>query len=168
VSIDNYGAMAGLVSALVEKGRSRIAFIGRREGRYHFPEQRYAGFLETLLKKRLAFNSKLARLVPQCAEEAVLPEIIRERPDGIVAVNAPLGKIIEEGERQGWHPGKDYTLCSFDYVAPGAYPFPVIHPESITEEVGKQVAAALLRLIEAPEKKVQQYIVPRIQKGDDA
>ena len=168
VSIDNYGAMAGLVAALVEKGRSRIAFVGRREGRYHFPEQRYAGFLEALLKNRLAFHPGLVRLVPESGMEEAVSAIIQEKPDGLVAANVPLGKIIEAGERRGWRPGKDYTLCSFDTVAQGTYPFPVIHTESITEEVGKRVAAVLLRLIEAPEKQVQQYIIPRIQKGDDA
>jgi DNA-binding LacI/PurR family transcriptional regulator len=168
VSIDNTGAMAGLVSALAEQGRSRIAFIGRREGRYHFPEQRYAGFLETLLKNSLAFHPGLARLVPESAVEAALPGIIRERPDGLVAVNVPLGKIIEAGERQGWKAGGDFTLCNFDAVAPGTYPFPVIHTESVTGEIGKRTAAMLLRLIEGQENKTQEYVLPGIHKGDAA
>ncbi len=88
VSIDNYGGMANVVDALVKRGCKRIAFVARRVGRYHFQEQRYAGYLEGLLRNGLPLDKSLVGHVCENREAEFLQGLFAagKKPDAVVGM----------------------------------------------------------------------------------
>lgn len=163
VSVDNYGGTAALIKALAAKGCRRIAFLTRRESRYYFPEQRYAGFLEALLAAGLPLYKELVRLAPRGTEEAACREIMEAGPDAVVVMNLAFGPLIQAGEVLGKKAGLDFQVASFDYVPEGTYPFPIISLESVTEQAGQEAARVLRELLREPGKLVQKYITPTVK-----
>lgn len=162
VSIDNPGGVAALVRALAGRGCRRIAFLARRESRYHFPEQRYAGFLEALLIEGLPLNRELARLVSRDTEETACRDIMKLRPDAVVMVNVGFGPLVRAAEAEGLKAGRDFQAANFDYVPEGAHPFPILCLSSVTERIGQEAARALRDLVRDPDKLIQKYITPKV------
>lgn len=57
VIVDNYAAICELVQALVDKGLKKFGYIGGLDSTLD-SQERYAGFLDTLAKNRIAFDHK--------------------------------------------------------------------------------------------------------------
>jgi DNA-binding LacI/PurR family transcriptional regulator len=164
VSIDNYGALAALVDALCRRGCRRIAFVAHRMGRYHFQEQRYAGYLEGLLRNRLPFDKACVGHLYKDREGDFLNRLFEpaNKPDAVIACEFPLGRIIKAAKENGLEAGKDVTLANLDELPPNTYSFKVFAPRSITEEIGREGAKAFLRILDAPETLIQNFIIPDV------
>jgi DNA-binding LacI/PurR family transcriptional regulator len=162
VSVDNQSGVAALVDALVAQGRTRIAYASLRQGRYHFPEQRYAGYLEGLLRNRLAYNKEWAALTPSVGRDAFLKGLFKSgnTPDAVISADMPVGLIIKAAEDRGLIMGKDVMLACFDEVPPNTYAFPVLSLRTITAEIGREGAKTFFKLLQTPELILQQYIEP--------
>ena len=164
VCIDNYGAISTLVDFLYKQGCRRIAFVGSRVSRYHFQEQRYAGYLQGLLRNGLPFDPSL---VGHLYEEDVAPFLDRlfisgNRPDAVFVCEFPLGLIIKAAKINGLEPGRDVVLAYLDEVPPNTYSFKVVSPRSITEEVGREGAKAFMRILDAPNTLIRKFITPEV------
>jgi len=166
VSINNTGAVARLVETLHQKGRARIAYIGLRQGRFNFPEQRYAGYLEGLLRSGLALRPGFAALLPAGGERVFLDALfaLPEPPDAVIADLLPLGHVIEAAAARGLAAGRDVLLARIDEVPAHTYSFPVISLKKVTTDVGEAGARAFLRLLERPGQTLQEYIVPPVME----
>jgi GntR family transcriptional regulator, arabinose operon transcriptional repressor len=164
ISIDNYGAMAGLVDALYARGRRKIAYAGLRQSRFSFPEQRYAGYLEGLLRNNLPLNREQVGLLPETGEASFLKTLFigKDRPDALISAQVPLGLVIKALDGRGLTPGKDVLLAGTDEVMKNTYAFPVLTPRTITAEVGSRGAEVFQKLLKSPEFIIQEYITPEI------
>jgi len=162
ISIDNYGAMSAIVDALVLRKCTKIAYAGLHQTRYHFPEQRYAGYLEGLLKNGLSFRKEWCGLRNRQNTDDYLKVLFGGalKPDAVIASEYPIEKIIAAALSAGLKPGIDLYLASLDEVSPGTFPFKVIAQRGITYEIGKAAGDAFKRILEDPGHKIQQYIVP--------
>ena len=164
VSINNTGGAARLVEVLHQKGCRRIAFMGLRQGRFNFPEQRYAGYLEGLLRCGLPLRAARVGLLAPGGERAFLDALfsLPEPPDAIIADLLPLGLVIEAASGRGLAAGRDLLLARIDEVPANTYPFPVVSLKKITTAVGAAGARAFLRLLERPGAALQEYITPPV------
>lgn len=164
ISIDNRGGIAGLVDALCARGRRRIAYVGSRPGRYHFPEQRYSGYLEGLLRNGLPLDKSLVGLVPPGAEDEFLATLFQagNRPDAVIAAEISSGLVIKAVEACGLIMGRDVLLGQLDEVPANTYPFRVLSLRSIAGDIGREGAKVLLELIATPGMAVQKYIAPDV------
>ncbi|OGJ89668.1 MAG: hypothetical protein A2487_17040 [Candidatus Raymondbacteria bacterium RifOxyC12_full_50_8] len=165
VSIDNTGAVMALVDHLISEGRRNIAYVGIPESRYHFPELRYIGYLTSLLKHKLAYNKNWCAFKGRQELSVTLNGLFGngQCPDAIIAVSMPLGEIIRVAQKAGRKVGRNFSIATFDEVASGAYPFPVLSLRGIQREVGRESAAVLTRLFETQGKIVHKYITPEIK-----
>ncbi len=164
VCIDNYGAIAALVDDLYKRGCRRIAFAGTRQGRYHFQEQRYAGYLWGLLRNGLLFDQSIVGHVYEEDKALFLSQLFESgnRPDAVIACEFPLGIVISAAKEKGLEPGRDFVLANLDEVPENTYSFKVISPASITEKIGREGAKAFLRILDTPETLIRKFITPEI------
>lgn len=166
VSVDARMAAARLVKVLHERrGCRKFAWFGMTQSRFHFPERRYAGFLESLLECGLPFRRDWVSLETRIDDAAFLAGLFTgpERPDAILVAQKPLSSVLRQLEGLGIRPGKDIVLASFDEIAPGTYPFPVFCLARTTTETGRvagRYALSLKRGMEPPSP--QEYLVPEV------
>jgi DNA-binding LacI/PurR family transcriptional regulator len=167
VSIDNQGGIASLVDTLSSKGCKRIAYAGLRMGRYHFPEQRYAGYLHGLIRNGLPLFPGSESLCHPGNEEQFLRTIFKGSPfpDAIITAEIPMGNIIRVTESKRMQLGRDILVACNDFVKQDTYGFPMISLCSITNEVGREGARILSKIMTNPDKRIQQYILPGLAIG---
>ncbi|MCK4422504.1 MAG: substrate-binding domain-containing protein [Candidatus Omnitrophica bacterium] len=167
VSIDNQSAVINLVSALAKKGCNNIAYLGIRESRYHFPQERYLGFLEGLLKNQFELKKDLVHFIPEHSINLALNQIFNSKikPQGIILGSLQgIGQVITKIEKNDFKIGKDVFLACFDPVKENSYPFPVISLKSIAAEIGITGVQVYKEQIKNPQKLIQKYITPKIRK----
>lgn len=139
VSVDARGGATALVRTIHERlGCRRFAWFGKAESRFHFPERRYAGFLEGLLECGLPFRRDWVDLEAFPGDDAFWEAVFKgvERPEVIIVAERPMRPVLEQLERFGLKPGRDVVLASYDQVAPGTYPFPLFCLAKTTRETG--------------------------------
>jgi DNA-binding LacI/PurR family transcriptional regulator len=162
VSIDERGGIAAMVDALYRRGCRRIAYAGARPSRYYAPEQRYAGYLLGLLRNNLPFNQAWAGLFAPGAEKTFLDQVFSHelKPDAVIGANVVTVPFLQALRMYGLVPGKDFQVAIVDEVPADIFPFKITCQRSILGEVGRQGARAMLRMLEAPEERIQRYITP--------
>jgi DNA-binding LacI/PurR family transcriptional regulator len=170
VCIDNSGAVRSLVAELKRKGCGRIAYWGAQYSRYRFSEERYIGYLEGLNLQSLPFGKDLVLFGPENRESAGLPRLLeavrssgRETRTGFICEGRPVGSLLGLCGKAGLRPGEDFEFASFDPVAPGAYPFPVLCTASVTAEAGRIAAGMLVSAGTGPGLD-QRYLLPDIKE----
>jgi len=168
VSIDNQQAVINMVSVLAKKGCKNIAYLGVRESRYYFPQERYLGFLEGLLKNRLELKKDLVHFIPEHNINTALNQIfnLKTKPQGIILGNLQgIGRVAAKTEKNNLKIGKDFFLACFDPVDKNTYPFPVISLESIAGKIGTAGVEVYKEQIKNRQKLIQNYITPEIIEG---
>ena len=162
VCVDNRGGVRALIGRLTKAGHRRIGYLGYRQSRYHFPEQRYSGYLEGLLEYKLPYHSEWVRLISKNQEAEAIKSMFADAkvPTALVVENLALGSILSLLEKCGKIPGNGFDIAYIDAVPEGRYPFHVYSLQSTTRETGREAAKLLLKQLADPARLVQKYIVP--------
>ncbi len=167
VSIDNRSGVSALVTTLANRGCRRIAYLGLRQDRYNFPEQRYTGYLEGLLSNGLSMNKSHIGLVAHGMEASFINNLFQNapfRPEALIVGEIPLGIVIKELNTLGLVAGKDIYLANFDEIPPNTYSFKVLSLKSVTHDVGINGATLFRKIIKNGERlaQAQLYITPTV------
>jgi LacI family transcriptional regulator len=165
VLVDNEKGAYSAVQTLIQRGHSRISFIGWKEN-ITTMRQRYAGYLHALAEAGIPAEPHriihAERLSAPHTANLILPLLqSRERPTALFACNNQLGLgALSAIQQAGLRIPQDIALIIFDDLEV----FAVIKP-SITvvrqpaSEIGQEAMRLLIRQIEAPDDSPPQTVI---------
>lgn len=161
---DNVSGAQQATEYLIEKGHSRIAFLGGSNA--SSPRRdRLKGYQKALQAHNLPIHSALSIESPvsrQGGFEALLTLMDYDKPptaavcyNDVVAFGAMLGLQSRE-----LVPGNDFSIIGFDDVSDAALVRPALTTMSIKpQEIGKAAIDLLIKKIQSPETSEQRVIL---------
>ena len=171
---DNYAGARMAVAYLVEKGHTRIAFVGGKHGSSARME-RERGMKEALEEQHLAFDDALSVSSPvsrQGGYAAIRSVLDQEHPptaalcyNDVVAFGVMLGL-----QSRGLTPGQDFAIVGFDDIEDAALVRPALTTVAIKpREIGNMAISLLLERIQNPTKENHHRVLsPRLIVRDSA
>lgn len=153
IDVDGYGGSKVAVNHLIERGRSRIGFVGPGD-KYVYGIERRRGYTDALTAAELSVDDRWARLAEPTrkggyeAAAALLPEA----PDAIFAATDTMALgVFDALTERGLRVPEDIAVVGFD----GLPRSPVTEPRLTTvvqpvEDVGRAAVAALVGGAEPP------------------
>ena len=165
VGIDNELGARRAVSHLIEKGHSRIAFIGGPIDS-SARQDRMAGYISMLEKHDIVPDPALmvaSAVTRQGGFEAIQAVLeLEERPTAALCYN----DVVAFGTMLGLNkirkmPGEDFAVVGFDDVAEAALWSPALTTIAGTPHLmGEEAAKLLLARIVRPDRSTRQVILP--------
>jgi GntR family transcriptional regulator of arabinose operon len=168
VSIDVRATVCSIVKKLHERGHKKIGWFGLTQSRFHFPERRYAGYLEGLLETGMEFNRELITISPDIDDTIFLESLFSKshlKPDALILAQKPMKTVLPVLEKYKIRIGKEITIVSLDQIYEGTYPFPVICVDRMTTETGIEAGKIALELCTNRDKtavNTRRYIAQTI------
>ncbi len=164
---NNYGAGKDITNLLINKGHTKIAFIGVDESDYEVGFKRKAGYLAALEESQLPVIDQWIQKGEFTIESGYMmaKEIIEtssEKPTAIVAVTDRLAiGAMEYLKEQGLHVPKDIALTGMGASDLSKYITPKLTTvDLLSEHTGAEAAKTLLQILQegiSLEKKQIDY-----------
>ena len=173
VDIDNRAPVAAAVGHVLDRGFSRLSFVGYRTPN-HWDAERAAGFRDGLAERgitapqgsTLLVDDGNARRKIRSLLAAGRPEL---RPDGIVTSSDRLaGVVYSVAADLRLRIGQDLAVTGFD----GSSAAGLMHPQLTTvaipvDEIARRVVARVLRQLDhGPDQEPGEVVPARLQLGE--
>ena len=173
VDIDNRASVAAAVGHVLDRGFSRLAFVGYRTPN-HWDTERVAGFRDGLAERgitapqggTLLVDDGNARRKIRSLLAAGRPEL---RPDAIVTSSDRLaGVVYSVAADLRLRIGQDLAVTGFD----GSSAAGLMHPQLTTvaipvDEIARRVVARVLRQLDhGPDQEPGEVVPARLQLGE--
>ena len=173
VDIDNRAPVAAAVGHVLDRGFSRLAFVGYRTPN-HWDAERAAGFRDGLAERGIPASQAGTLLVDDGNARRKIRSLLAAgrpelRPDGIVTSSDRLaGVVYSVAADLRLRIGQDLAVTGFD----GSSAAGLMHPQLTTvaipvDEIARRVVARVLRQLDhGPDQEPGEVVPARLQLGE--